>query len=88
MAETTFYELFIWSYWVNVNCLSSYFVVHYRCGHCKRLAPEYEDAATELKENDPPVPLAKVRSSAVVSDLKFLFHPSPGFTCGPLFVKY
>jgi protein disulfide isomerase family A protein 3 len=34
------------------------------CGHCKRLAPEYEAAATRLKSSEPQVPLAKVDCTA------------------------
>uniref|UniRef100_A0A0N4ZU86 Protein disulfide-isomerase n=1 Tax=Parastrongyloides trichosuri TaxID=131310 RepID=A0A0N4ZU86_PARTI len=30
------------------------------CGHCKRMAPDFEKAAIKLKANDPPVTLVKV----------------------------
>ena len=35
-----------------------YLLINYRCGHCQKLAPEYEKAATALKEIN--IPLAKV----------------------------
>jgi len=45
------------------------------CGHCKQLTPEFEKAAKELKEADPPVALAKV-DATVETDLGTRFDVS------------
>ena len=36
------------------------------CGHCKKLAPEFEVAATKLIKNDPPVTLIQVSGSCTL----------------------
>lgn len=51
------------------------FVCPFRCGHCKQFAPEYEKIAQTLKENDPPIPVAKV-DATVASEVASRFEVS------------
>ncbi|PON94599.1 Protein disulfide isomerase [Trema orientale] len=51
------------------------------CGHCKKLAPEYEKAASVLSSHDPPVVLAKVdcneeENRAIVSEYDIRGFPT------------
>ncbi|GAB4855732.1 disulfide-isomerase [Ancistrocladus abbreviatus] len=49
------------------------------CGHCKRLAPEYEKAASALSKHDPPITLAKVDASDQVNKELALQYNIEGF---------
>ncbi|KAL0360251.1 UNVERIFIED_CONTAM: protein disulfide-isomerase [Sesamum radiatum] len=51
------------------------------CGHCKKLAPEYEKAASILSKNDPPVFLAKFdanneQNKAIANDFEIRGYPT------------
>ena len=49
-----------------IQCISKSY--SYRCGHCKRLKPEFQKAASVLAANDPPVTLAQVDCTDVGKD--------------------
>ncbi|KAF5749037.1 putative protein disulfide isomerase [Tripterygium wilfordii] len=49
------------------------------CGHCKKLAPEYEKAASILSSHDPPIVLAKIDASDEANRQIGTLHEIQGF---------
>ncbi|KAK4747339.1 hypothetical protein SAY87_026376 [Trapa incisa] len=57
------------------------------CGHCKKLAPEYEKAASVLSSHDPPVVLAKVDANEESNKELASEHEIKGFPTLKIFRK-
>ncbi len=63
VSKVTVLSLTNFTDWVHKQELSLVEFYSPNCGHCKRLAPNYEKAANILSELSDPIPLAKVDAS-------------------------